>query len=61
LRQVATDKQPFRCHACGVRPWRALRIHADGSDVRPEDLRTGRASEPVSAADLDQLDSTPTA
>jgi hypothetical protein len=57
LRQWTTDKQPYRCHECGWRKWRELRVHDDSTDVRPEDLRTGRESIPVSPSDLDQLDS----
>jgi hypothetical protein len=60
LRQMTTDKQPYRCHECGWRKWREVRVHDDGQDVHPEDLRTGHAPQPVSSADLDQLDSPPT-
>ena len=59
LRQTMSDKQPYRCHECGLRKWREVRVHDDNQDVRPEDLRTGRAQQPVSTADLDQLDSSP--
>jgi hypothetical protein len=58
LRQVLTDKQPYRCHQCGWRQWRDVLMHPDNPDVRPEDLRTGRVSAPVSANDFDQLDTT---
>ena len=57
LRQLATDTQPYRCHECGWRKWRALRVHPEGPDVHPEDLRTGRSSQPITSSDLDQLDS----
>jgi C4-type Zn-finger protein len=57
LRQMMTDKQPYRCHECGWRRWRVVRLHQDNPDVRPEDLRTGRSPRPVSPADLEQLDS----
>jgi hypothetical protein len=33
-------------------------VHPDSPDVRPEDLRTGRVSAPVSPTDLDLLDTT---
>lgn len=56
LRQMMTDKQPYRCHQCGWRKWGAVLLHSDGPDVSPEDLRTGRTLQPVSSADLDQLD-----
>lgn len=57
LRQMLTGKQPYRCHECDWRKWSNVRVHPDGPDVRPEDLRTGRVPETVSAGDLDQLDS----
>ena len=58
LRQMLTEKQPYRCHQCGWRKWREVRVHPDSPDVLPEDLRTGRAPQPVSANELDQLDAT---
>lgn len=57
LRQLVSDKQPYRCHACGWRKWNDVAVHPDSPDVHPEDLRTGRVSKPVSTTDLDQLDS----
>lgn len=57
LRQSLTDKQPYRCHQCNWRKWREVEIHPDNSDVRPDDLRTGRTPEPVSPKELDSLDS----
>ncbi len=59
LRQMITDKQPYRCHDCGWRRWREVRVLPESPPVHPEDLRTGRASQPVSPAELDALDSTP--
>jgi hypothetical protein len=56
VRQGLTDKQPYRCHACGWRTWCEVRVHGEHPDARPEDLRTGRTSPPVSATDLDELD-----
>lgn len=56
LRQMLTDKQPYRCHQCGWRQWRDVLIH-ENADVHPEDLRTGRVPAPVSSKDIDQLDS----
>jgi hypothetical protein len=56
LRQALTDKQPYRCHECNWRRWRDVEVHADNADVRPEDLRTGRTPNPVSASDIDSLD-----
>lgn len=58
LRQMMTDKQPYRCHQCGWRRWGAVQLGSDGPDVHPEDLRTGRAPRPVTPTDLDSLDST---
>ena len=56
LRQMVTDKQPYRCHACNWRKWREVEIHLDNEDVRPDDLRTGRTPKPVSPKDIDSLD-----
>jgi len=56
LRQMLTEKQPYRCHECGWRKWHEAWLHPDSPDVNPEDLRTGRVSEPVSSTDLDLLD-----
>ena len=57
LRHLATDKQPYRCHACGWRKWIEVHVHPDSPDVHPDDLRTGRVPKTVSPSDLDQLDS----
>lgn len=56
LRQMLTDKQPYRCHQCGWRQWRDVFVHPDSPDVHPEDLRTGRVPAPVSPKDIDKLD-----
>lgn len=56
LRQMLTDKQPYRCHQCGWRKWGAVQLGSAGPDVHPDDLRTGRAPQPLSSADLEQLD-----
>jgi hypothetical protein len=56
VRQLLTDRQPYRCHQCGWRKWGAVQVGSGGPDVHPEDLRTGRASRPVSPAEIDQLD-----
>ena len=56
LRQKLTASQPYRCHACEWRDWRGVQVHPASPDVHPEDLRTGRAPQPVSPTDLDQLD-----
>ena len=57
MRQMWTEKQPYRCHQCSWRKWHDMLISGDGPVVHPEDLRTGRAAAPVSPADIDQLDS----
>ena len=56
VRQNLTDKQPFRCHACGWRRWREVVVREEAAPVAPEDLRTGRAAAPLSSNDLEQLD-----
>ena len=56
LRTIFTDKQPHRCHACDWRQWCNVQVHEDNHDIRPDDLRTGRVPAPVTAADLEQLD-----
>lgn len=56
LRQMMTDKQPYRCHQCGWRKWGVVQFDSDGPDVSPEDLRMGRARQPISTTELDQLD-----
>jgi hypothetical protein len=53
---MLSDKQPYRCHSCNWRKWHDVIVQADGPDVRPDDLRTGRSAKPVSSRDLDQLD-----
>ena len=58
LRQNLTDKQPIRCHECGWRRWRDVTVQEHRAPVVPDDLRVGRVAPPVSASDLDQLDST---
>jgi hypothetical protein len=56
LRNLLTDKQPYRCHQCGWRKWNEVRVHQESQDVHPDDLRTGRVPRPLSTSDLDQLD-----
>lgn len=60
LRQMITEKQPYRCHECGWRKWDDVFVLPDSPDVHPEDLRTGRVPQPVSPSDLDSIEpSTP--
>jgi hypothetical protein len=57
LRQTVTGRQPFRCHQCGWRRWRDMHVlHPEHPPVRPDDLRTGRTSGPVSTSEIDRLD-----
>lgn len=56
LRQKVTDKQPYRCHECGWRKWRAVEFLGKNPDVQPDDLRTGRGPVEISPNDVDQLD-----
>lgn len=56
LRQAFSSKEPHRCHACGWRQWVRAGQDAAGPEVRPDDLRTGRAVKPMSPTDLDRLD-----
>jgi hypothetical protein len=60
LRQLATGKQPYRCHACEWRKWRDVRVHPVSPDVEPDDLRTGRTLQPVSPQEFDKLDAAST-
>jgi hypothetical protein len=55
---MLTEKQPHRCHDCGLRKWADVELLPEGPDVHPEDLRTGRSPAPLSAQDIDRLDST---
>ena len=58
LRQMTTEKQPYRCHDCDWRKWRDVQIHPDSPDVDPDDLRIRRASRPMAPHELDELDPT---
>jgi hypothetical protein len=60
IHELLTSHQPYRCHGCGWRGWREVRVLPESPDVRAEDLRTGRASNPLTEHDLDELDTTPT-
>jgi hypothetical protein len=57
LRQMVSEKDPFRCHDCGWRKWRVIPLYTGYlAPVKPDDLRTGRTARPVTGADLDRLD-----
>lgn len=55
LRHRLTERQPYRCHDCGLRRWQQAPPR-DNRDVQPEDLRIRRNAAPVSAGELDPLD-----
>lgn len=59
VRHNVTDKQPFRCHACGWRRWREPFVPQTAAAVHPDDLRTGRKGTPLSSKDFERLDSGP--
>jgi hypothetical protein len=56
MRRALTDRQPYRCHACGMRAWSSIDVPIDRSDASPDDLRTGVAAKPITTNDLDHLD-----
>lgn len=56
LRQKLTDRQPYRCHACGWRRWADVEFGDPFPDVDPDDLRTGRPAAPLGSTEVDELD-----
>jgi hypothetical protein len=56
LRQKLTDRQPYRCPECSWRKWRDVEFLSANPDVKPDDLRTGRGTPPVSTREVDDLD-----
>ena len=56
VRRALTERQPYRCHACGFRGWSEIRVPLEKTEATPDDLRTGVAAKPITATDLDQLD-----
>jgi hypothetical protein len=56
LRYRLSDLQPYRCHGCNWRGWRAIELPPSQPDTHPDDLRGGRPGTPVPAGDLDPLD-----
>jgi len=56
LRQKLTDRQPYRCHECSWRNWREVEFLTANPDVKPDDLRSGQQSGPLSQNEVDQLD-----
>jgi len=55
-RRALTERQPYRCHACGYRGWGEITVPVDTAEAGPDDLRTGVAAKPITTRDLDQLD-----
>ena len=52
--------QPYRCHDCSWRGWRAIELPPQPARrTRPDDLRSGRPGTPVPAGDLDPARSEP--
>ncbi|GEM_PF-6785952 len=58
-RRTFSEKQPYRCHACNHRGWYQIYVPlTEGPDDKPEDLRTGLSSTPITPDDLDRIDRT---
>jgi hypothetical protein len=57
MRRALTDRQPYRCHACGVRTWAVISVPIETHEATPDDLRTGVSAKPITTTDLDLLDS----
>lgn len=57
LRRIFSERQPCRCHACNHRTWQEIRLPlTEGPEARPDDLRTGLVSRPITSDELDRLD-----
>jgi hypothetical protein len=56
LRQKVTDRQPYLCHECDWRKWREVEFLTANPDVKPEDLRSGHKTGPLSPTEVDRLD-----
>lgn len=57
IRRALTDRQPYRCHACGARTWSVIDVPNDHTDASPDDLRTGVSAKPITTSEIDLLDS----
>jgi len=56
-RQLFTDKQPFRCHACNWRRWIRSEVHIpDQPDLDTRVPGRPRADRPMTQDELDRLD-----
>lgn len=56
IRRALTERQPYRCHACGHRVWNEIHVPLETTVADPDDLRTGVAAKPITPSELDQLD-----
>lgn len=56
VRRALTERQPYRCHACGFRGWSEIHVPVESAEAGPDDLRTGIVARPITASDLDRLD-----
>jgi hypothetical protein len=56
VRRALTERQPYRCHACGYRGWSEIRVPVETTEAGPDDLRTGVPGKPITMTDLDRLD-----
>jgi hypothetical protein len=56
VRRALTERQPYRCHACGFRGWSTILVPVDQAERDAEELRSGGIAAPITPGDLDQLD-----
>jgi len=57
IRRALTERQPYRCHACGHRRWSEIHVPVETTVVAgPDDLRTGVSAKPITPGELDRLD-----
>jgi hypothetical protein len=60
LRQVLTEKRPYRCHQCNWRKWIAIEIRIPKQpNVDPQSLARPNGNRPLQPADMDRLDLPP--
>lgn len=57
LRQLFTEKRPYRCHACNWRQWALIEVHIpDQPDADPQTAGRHRGDRPMTHEELDRLD-----
>ena len=56
IRRALTERQPYRCHACGFRGWSEILVPVTDGESTSDALRTGGTAAPVTSRDLDSLD-----